>query len=97
LIDLVGEIEAFKLIDLDRERLSEYKAWLERYLKGSQGGQASPAALQFSIEAIVCALLSELSSKVDQDSKSKISINEIKKTLNDNGSKPLSIKGQSGI
>jgi hypothetical protein len=79
LIDLVGEIEALKLIDLDREGLSEYKAWLERYLKGSQGGQVPaprPAGVQITIQAIVSALLGELFSSVDQNADSRISVNE---------------------
>ena len=79
LIDLVGEIEALKLIDLDREGLSEYKAWLERYLKGSQGEKvpaSRPVGVQVSIQAIVSALLGELFSSVDQNADSKISVNE---------------------
>ena len=73
LIDLEGDIQALNLIDLDREGLGEYRAWLERYLKGSQVPAPRPAGVQITIQAIVSALLGELFSSVDQNADSKIS------------------------
>jgi hypothetical protein len=89
LIDLEGDVQALNLIDLDREGLGEYRAWLQKWLQSS-GASASASAqvvvsssssaraapFQVSIEAILNAVLAELFKNVDQNADSRISISE---------------------
>jgi hypothetical protein len=79
LIDLEGDIQALNLIDLDREGLGEYRAWLLKYLGGSSTSSTSVVQQQsfgVSIGQILNVVLAELFHSVDTSGDARISANE---------------------
>jgi hypothetical protein len=77
LIDLEGYIQALNLIDLDREGLSEYKAWLLKYLGGSSTSTVvQQQSFAVSIGQILNVVLAELFHSVDTSNDARISAGE---------------------
>ena len=82
LIDLEGDIQALNLIDLEREGLGEYKAWLLKYLSGSSSSTATTTQVvqqsnfSVSIAQVLNVVLAELFSSVDTSGDSRISAAE---------------------
>jgi hypothetical protein len=92
LIELEGDVQALNLIDLEREGLAEYRAFLARFGGSSSavvGGGASFSVGGGSSSVIVgggssssgAALLSSLFSSVDLDASGKVSRGEAEKLL----------------
>ena len=89
LIDLEGDIQALNLIDLDREGLSEYKAWLLKYLGGSSTSTTKFRSFNWTVQLkldteikfvqfgqILNVVLAELFHSVDTSGDARISTGE---------------------
>jgi hypothetical protein len=90
LIDLEGDVEALRLIDLDQEGLAEYRAYLARFSSQTQISSsnvvissASGASVNsaVSVQAMLNAIIMELFQSVDTNKSGQISRGEAESLL----------------
>ena len=81
--ELEGDVQALKLVDLEREGLGEYRSLLQRLGVESGGDlmQSSSTMSQATYSTKITDLISEMFSLVDRDNNGKLSIEEAEKIL----------------
>jgi Ca2+-binding EF-hand superfamily protein len=80
--DLEGDIEALKLIDLEKEGLIEYKSYVEKVSSSYSYSTTSSSTNRVSAgKSIVNSILQELFESIDTDSSGKISRSEAESLL----------------
>ncbi|RNA38024.1 hypothetical protein BpHYR1_049099, partial [Brachionus plicatilis] len=82
LYELEGDVQALRLIDLDREGLAEYRSYLQRL--GIVGGNASPA-LSYSSAPVslssILALADELLTNLNKNPENRVPISDAESAL----------------
>ena len=82
LLELEGDIQALSLIDLEREGLAEYRAYLARFSSNvTVSSTPAPVASSFSIASILNAILLELFQSVDRNASGTITVSEAESLL----------------
>jgi len=82
LLELEGDVSALNLINLDEHGLSEYRAWLAKFLGGGSSSASSVVSnFSISIGAMLEAVLSELFSSVDTSGDARIATGEAQGVL----------------
>jgi hypothetical protein len=79
LVELEGDIQALGLIDLEREGLSEYRAFLTRF--GSASYTSSSSNVSISLANTLSSILVELFQTIDRNSSGRISRSEAETLL----------------
>lgn len=85
--ELEGEVSALKLVDLDKEGLSEYKEYLRKlgFTASSAGGASASFAASASASASASSSSSELIAKlfktVDRENNGRITVEDAEKTV----------------
>jgi hypothetical protein len=80
LLELEGDVQALNLIDLEREGLAEYRAFLARFGQSSLSTSSS-SSVQFSVQSALNAILLELFQSVDKNASGRISRSEAETLL----------------
>jgi hypothetical protein len=80
--ELEGEIEALRLVDLDKEGLSEYREQLERLsIRYSASASASTSFISGSYTSNFNTVVNEIFSSIDRDRNGYISVQEAQSLL----------------